>query len=102
MFYHPGVGSGCQGCSERDSTIAELARTVGDYYARWHWTLKLLGAMPQPQDASWTDWLGKRRNALRGWDTTGRPPECPSCRRLAPGLLSGPHTYTVWWRTCLS
>lgn len=100
MFYDFRVTSDCRGCAERDTTIAQLARTAGDCFARWHWTLKLLGAMPRPQDTSWTDWLGKRRNALRGWDTSGRPPECPSCRRLVQVVFVVPGSSTIWCSTC--
>ena len=71
----------------RDPKIAEFGRTAGEYFARWHWVLRLLAAMPPPGTPLWREWLGKRANALRGWDTTGTPPECPRCHRLAQVLF---------------
>ena len=85
---------------DRDALVAQLARTAGDHFARWHWTLKLLAAMPRPQHASWPAWLEKRHNALRGWTTSGRPPECPQCRRLVQVLFVTPGTSTMSCSTC--
>jgi len=70
-----------------DPRVAEFGRTAGEYFARWHWVLKLLAAMPQPGTSLWNEWLAKRANALRGWDTSGTPPECPRCRRLVQVLF---------------
>src|SRR5207245_117865 len=68
-------------------TRRQFGRTAGEYFARWHWVLKLLAAMPQPGTSLWNEWLTKRANALRGWDTSGTPPKCPRCRRLAQVLF---------------
>jgi hypothetical protein len=71
----------------RNVTIGAGA-TAGEYFARWHWTLKLLAAMPASRDPSWADWMKKRANALRGWDISGTPPVCPQCRRRVQACFS--------------
>lgn len=84
---YPGVVSSSSFFEDPQAKLAELSRTAGEHFARWHWVLKLLAAMPQPGSPSWKDWLAKRANALRGWDTTGTPPECPRCHRMAQVLF---------------
>jgi len=86
---------------DTNAKVAEFGRTAGEYFARWHWVLKLLAAMPQPGTPLWKEWLSKRANALRGWDTSGSPPECPRCRRLAqvlfvPDAGGNPLCSTCW------
>ena len=71
----------------RDAKTSEFGRTAGEYFAHWHWILKLLAAMPQPGTPLWREWPAKKANALRGWDTSGTPPECPRCRRLVQVLF---------------
>jgi hypothetical protein len=90
----------CPGCAERDALNARLSRTAGEYFARWRWVLKLLASMPRPRDDSWDVWLGKRRNALRGWDITGSPPRCRECGRVVQVLFRTPGTVRVCCSTC--
>ena len=91
----------CAGCRERDSTIAALARTAGEYFARWIWTLKMLNFMPRPHSELWPRWLSRRLEALRGWDISGRPPHCPICHQQAPVIFvdvrRGGRSCHVFW-----
>jgi hypothetical protein len=85
----------CERCREREHAVAEMARSVAEYAARWRWTLRLLAAMPPPGHPRWPAWLVKREAAMRGWDVGGKPPVCPMCRKRVQVLyVEGP------WRSC--
>lgn len=45
-----------------DPRVAQFGRTAGKYFARWHWVLKLLSAMPQQRTL---EVLPRGRNAAQ-------------------------------------